>query len=264
VTKAKKALPSFIPPLNLIKMKKIIIANLIIFSCALIPLSVFAQDESEPSPSPDEVIKQKVEERIEKVVNTAEEETKQAFVGEIENIANSTLTLQTSSGQVKAKVADDATILNTDRDEINLENLEIGEKAIVMGYADDQGNLDARRVLVIKAFQIPQSEAIFGTVTDISSEEKILTVKTKDETIYTVEMDKEVEISQTVSGEKESASFSDIEENENLIIIGQTEENAKKIITAKLIHLLPSQTEAASSEKASPSPSPKTEEETSE
>lgn len=245
-------------------MKKLIIANLIFFSCSLIPLTVFAQTETAPSPSPEDLIKQKVEERIEKVVSTAEEKTKQAFVGEIEEIANATLTLKTPSGEEKAKVAEDAIILNSDRDEIELKGLEIGEKVIVMGFLDDQGILEARRVVVIDEFQTPKSEAVFGIVTDISSEEKILTVKTKDETIFTVEMDPKVEISQTLNGDKETASFKDIKENDNLVIIGETEENAKKMITARLIHLVPSETEITPLEEESPSPSPEVEEETSE
>jgi len=245
-------------------MKKLIIANLIFFSCSLIPLTVFAQTETAPSPSPEDLIKQKVEERIEKVVSTAEEKTKQAFVGEIEEIANATLTLKTPSGEEKAKVAEDAIILNSDRDEIELKDLEIGEKVIVMGFLDDQGILEARRVVIIEEFQTPNSEAIFGIVTDISSEEKILTVKTKEETIYTVEMDSEVEISQTLDGDKETAAFKDIGENDHLVIIGETEENAKKMITARLIHLIPSEAEIIPSEEESPSPSPKVEEETTE
>ena len=224
-------------------MKKLILINLILFSLTLIPFKVLAQTESEPSPSPNDLIKQKVDERIEKAVSNAEEATKQAFVGEIEEIANATLTLKTTSGEEKTKVAEDATILNSDRDEIDLEDLEIGEKVIVMGYMDDQGILEARRVVVIEEFQTSESEAIFGIVTDISSEEKILTVKTKDETLYTVEMDSEVEISQTLNGDKETADFKDIKENDSLVIIGETEENAKKMITASLIHLITSEVE---------------------
>jgi len=81
--------------------------------CALLfTVNAFAQEASpEPSPSPeDERIKQKVEERIEKVLSAAEEEQKRALVGTLKSIANSTLTIEIQDGDFQAKVATDAAI----------------------------------------------------------------------------------------------------------------------------------------------------------
>ncbi len=220
-------------------MKKLISFLLIFFLFNLLPLEALAQIEDEPLPSPDdEVIKQKVEERIEKVVSDADEEKKQALVGELKSVANTTLTVETSLGDKQAKVAEGATILDEDREEIEIEDLEIGSKMIAMGYIDNQGVIEAKRIVVVEDFQTPASEAVFGNVTDISGEEEILTIKNpNDQAIYAVEMDVDVEITQTVEEEMETIDFEDINEGDSLVVVGESEENAEKMITAKLIHV---------------------------
>ncbi len=243
-------------------MKKISLLIISFLFIVSIPLGVIAQTEEEPSPSPDdERIKQKVEERIEKVLSDAEEERKQALVGTLKAIANSTLTITTDLGDdTQVKVAADATIINPEREEIGLEDLEIGSKIISMGYLDSQGVLEAKRIVIVEEFQVPTSEAFFGVVTDISQEEKIFTIKNpKDQAIYTVELGTDVEITITVEGEFETAKFDDIQEGDSLVVVGEPEENEEKMITAKLIHLVISTAPEVSEEE--PSPSPITEEE---
>ena len=152
-------------------MKKITITLLTFFLISLVPLGVLAQDNEEPSPSPDdERIKQKVEERIEKVLSSAEEEQKRALVGTLKSVANSTLTIETQTGDFQAKVATEATILDKDREEIEIDDLNIGSNIIAMGYFDDQDVLDTKRVVMAEEFQVPETDSAFGLVTDISQE----------------------------------------------------------------------------------------------
>lgn len=230
--------------------------------CALFfAVNTFAQEASpEPSPSPDERIKQQVQERMEKVLSTAEEGRKRALVGTLKSIANSTLTIETRDENFQAKVADDAIIINEDREEIELNDLIIGSNVIAIGYFDNQNVLDARRVVVTEKFQIPETDSVFGLVTDISQEEKILTIKhPKNQAVYMIDVGTETEITKSVEGELEEIKFSDIEENDRLVVIGELGENEEKIITAKLIHVFSPLTAAvpeAEEEQESPSPSP--------
>jgi len=256
-------------------MKKFIIKNLqftiliTLFISLLFVGKVIAQEVSpEPSPSPDEMIKQKVEERIEKVLNTNDDK-KQALVGTLKEVANATLTLDTQFGEAQVKVAEDATIVDADRKEIEIEDLEIGSKIICMGYLDSQNVLEAKRIAVREEFQTPTTEAIFGIVTDISQEEKVLTIKhPKDQGIYTIEMGTTVKITKNIEGETETIKFNDIEEDDRLVVIGEPGEDEEKMITAKLIHVvsleietMPAETPEAEEELESPLPTPETEEE---
>lgn len=221
--------------------KKILVILLIICSFSLIPFSVSAQnDEEEPSPSPDdERIKQQVQERIENVLKASDEKKKQALIGTLKAIANSTLTIETKLGDAQAKIATDAAILDADRKEIELEDLVIGSKLISMGYADNQNVLETKRIIVREEFQTPETEPVFGIVTDISNEEKVLTIKhPRTETVYMVEINSQTTITQRVEKEIEEAEFSDIKEADRLVAVGEMGENGEKIITAKLIHII--------------------------
>ncbi len=239
-------------------MKKLVILFLVLCSLSLTSFVVKAQTIDESSPSPDEdLIKQKVEERIEKVLVAADEKKKRALIGTLKSISNSTLTIKTEIGNLQAKVATDAAILNLEREEIEVEDLEIGSKLISIGYLDSQGVLEAKRVIVTKAFQISDAEVAFGIVTDISKEEKILTIKhPKTETIYMVEVDSETEITKKVEGEIETIEFSDIEKDDRLVAIGELGENGEKIIQAGLIRIMSGEATEQSSPSSSPEASP--------
>lgn len=241
----------------------LLVVFLLVAGCWSLVTATIAQSP-EPSPSPDdERIKQKVEERIEKVLSTAEQGQKRALVGILKSIANSTLTIETQGGNFQAKVAIDAIILNEDREEIELDDLAIGNNLIAMGYFDNQNVLDAKRVVITEEFQIPETESVFGLVTDISQEEKVLTIKhPKSATVYMVDVGTKTKITKRVEGEVKEIKFSDIEENDRLVVIGKPEENEEKIITANLIHVVTGASpETFEEEEEQPSPSPITEEE---
>lgn len=238
-------------------MKKIPIILIIFCFFGVFSLGAWAQTDEEATPSPDsELIQQKVEERIQKVLKTAEEKRKRALIGTLKAIADSTLTIETQLGEIETKVATDAAILNENRKKIDLEDLTVGNKLVALGYLEDS-ILEAKRIIQRKEFQIPETNVAFGIVTDISQEEKILTIKhPKKETVYMIDVSTTTKITKRIEGEIKTIKFSDIEENDYLVAIGKPGENAEKIITAKLIHVV-----SGEAEEATPSPSPAPEEE---
>ena len=229
-------------------MKKTILLLSIFFSFSLFSVGALAQENedalSSPIPSPDdERIKEQVQERIENVLQAADEEKKGALVGTLKSIANSTLTVETESGEAQVKTDDEVIILNPDKDEIELGDLSIGSKIIAMGYTESQTTLNTKRIIVIEEFQAPETEAVFGVVTDISQEEKVLTIKhPKNETIYMIEVKSQTTITKKVDEEIEEIDFSDIEEDDRLVVVGIPGENGEKMVTADLIRVVTNQT----------------------
>lgn len=245
-------------------MKKFTIC-LILTICFLFFVNrVIAQSSPEPSPSPTDEVTQKVQERMEKVLESAEEKSKRAYVGTLKSISNSTLTIETRLGDFQIKVVTDAVILNQKREEIELGDLELGSKIIAMGFLNEQNVLEVKRILVIEKFQTPAVEVAFGIVTDISKDEKVLTVKhPKKQTIYMVEVTNNTKITKKVEGKIQTVKFSDIKENDRLVAIGKPGLNEEKIITAKLIHVIPGKAVGQQSPSPTPviSPTPEVEEE---
>lgn len=235
-------------------MKTEIISLLIIsfFVFSSIP-EILAQ-----SPTPDEKVKEireAVKEKVREEIQQTQKGQKKAFVGEITEISNSTLVLEARSGEQQAEIDDEATILNIKKSKIEFEDLEIGNYVIAMGYLGENEILQAKRVVVTKEPKTSTRQVVVGRVTDISDDEKIITVKNeKKGVVYMVEATSKTTITQKLEEDEiEEVKFGQIEEGDWLVTIGTPTENEEKIITAKLIHLVP--------DKNKPEPTPTPEEE---
>lgn len=235
-------------------MKTEIISLLIIsfFVFSSIP-EILAQ-----SPTPDEKVKEireAVKEKVREEIQQTQKGQKKAFVGEITEISNSTLVLEARSGEQQAEIDDEATILNIKKSKIEFEDLEIGNYVIAMGYLGENEVLQAKRVVVTKEPKTSTRQVVVGRVTDISDDEKIITVKNeKKGVVYMVEATSKTTITQKLEEDEiEEVKFGQIEEGDWLVTIGTPTENEEKIITAKLIHLVP--------DKNKPEPTPTPEEE---
>jgi len=224
-------------------MKKFkLITILITIICFFFVGSAWAQTDEEASPSPtlDPRIEGAIQKRMEDVLKAAEGKKKQAAVGTLKSISNSTLTIETRMGDVQVNVDPETTIIGPKREDVELADLELGSKIIAMGYLEDNV-LIAKRIIIGGKFQAPTTEVAFGVVTDISSEANVLTIKhPKKETIYMIEISGNTKITKKVEGKIQTVKFADIEENDCLVAIGEPGENEEKIITAKIIHVIPS------------------------
>lgn len=213
-----------------------------------------------PTPTSGEDV-QEIREAVKEKVQAARAGQKRAFVGEITDI-NTTIILNTRQGEKQVRVSDETTIIGSGRKEIGVEDLEIGTFAIAMGYLEETDILDARRIVIIEEPKVPARLVAFGKVDDISSVEKILSVKhPKKGTVYEVEVISTTKITKKIEGEMETAKYEDIEIGDRLVAIGTpSEEN--NFLTAKLIHVIPGL--AVGQEEATPTsevtPSPETEE----
>ena len=227
---------------------KISLFLLFIFSFLIFNLATLAHGQS-PTPTPEEKIKgirEAVKEKVRAKLAETQKGQKRAFVGKIAEITNSTLILETRLGEKQVKVATDTAILDNKRRKTKLENLGIDNFVIVMGYWGENEILEARRVVVTAEPQRSIREVVFGEVTDISEEEKVLTVKNKKKNlVYTIEVTKKTKLTKKLK-------FSDIKKSDRLIVVGIPSEEEEKIIAAKLIHVIP--THAVGLESPSPSP----------
>lgn len=205
----------------------------------------------EASPGAEEDLEEKVQSIRdavkEKVQEKLEEAKKRAFVGEMTEISNSTLTLKIREGEKQIKVNEEATIIDLERKEIELGDLEIGSFLIAMGYVEETGILDARRLVVTeKPEGLPQTVA-FGEVTDKSTEENVLTVKhPRKGTVWSVEVLKKTTITKKGEDKPEELDFDEIEVGDRVVAIGETD-TKENFITAKIIQVIIS---------ASPTPEP--------
>jgi len=202
-----------------------------------------------------EAVKERVREKIEEV----KRDVSRAYVGEITQIGESDFTLDTRRQVAQIKVTSETKIIGKNKQTLEFKELKVDNFCIAMGYPVENGILEAKRIVVISKPKPPAREVAVGRVTDISAEEKILTVKNdKKGLIYTIQVTEKTII--TKKGEKgiEKVKFSTIEINDWIIAIGTPTVNEEKIITAKIIHVIPGkaleQEKPTPTQKLSPTP----------
>jgi len=243
-------------------MKKTLILIIIFFTFYL--TLAFSVSAVSPTPEASDSAVQEIRDKVKEIVREKIEETqkgqKGAFFGEITKITDETLTLQTTQGEKEAKIATDAALIGKSGGKITLKSLESGLFAITMGFFENNNTLDTKRLVISEKTETPAREIAFGKITDISSEKEILTIKNeKKNMIYTIEINSKTTISKKVDGKIQKIKFEALTKGEQVITIGTPSENEHKIITAKIIHVIPNEAQEEIEPSSTPSTAPKEE-----
>lgn len=206
-------------------------------------LLVPASQAQTPSPTPvsDEAvedIRQAVREEVQKRLEETGLGEKRAVVGTLTDIVNTTLVLATRAGEVNVSVASEAAILRTSlrgRQEIDFEDLELEEYAIVMGYLDEKGELSARRIVVADRPEPRDRFSVFGQVT--TAEDGDLTLRhPQTGQAWTVVTSAKTSITTRLAGKREEIDFEAIKQGDSLVVIGRPDKDLSNTLQAILIH----------------------------
>lgn len=245
-------------------IKILIITFILSISIPFLTSLAIAQDKEEITPIPettnnDENVKEirdAVEEKVQGILEENRLGDKRGYSGSIINIEDLTLTLETNEGEKEIEIATDAAIIGQSGKDIEVEDLKKNLFVIAMGYIDEQAQLEVSRLVVQEKTKSTSKETVRGVITDISTEEQILTVKNeKENLIFTIEIDEDTGITRKdEDGKKSKAEFSDLEKNDRIFIIGEPTENEHKIITAILVLAI-----AGEQKEETSTPSPTTE-----
>jgi len=204
-----------------------------------------------------EAVREKVRERVEEV----RQGIPRAYFGEIKQINDQEFTLKTNQEEIQVTVSAETKIIGRNKQNLEFKDLKTGNYCIAMGYLTETSNLEAKRIVLIPKPKPPVKITTFGRVTDISQEEKILTVKNEKRGLtYTIAINEKTVITKKAGTQIEKVDFSAIEIGDRVIIVGTRKENEEKIITAKIIHVIPGkalgQEKPIPTQKLSPSPTP--------
>jgi hypothetical protein len=206
-----------------------------------------------------EAVREKVRERVQEV----RQGVPRAYFGEIKQIGTEKFTLETRHKQIQVTVSIETKIIGKNKQSLEFKDLKVGDYCIAMGYLTETNVLEGKRIVIIPKPKPPVRITAFGRVTDISQEEKILTVKNeKGGLTYTVSINEKTVITKKIDTPIEKVDFSAIKIGDRVIVVGTRKENEEKIINAKIIHVIPGK--ALGKEKPTPtqklSPSPTLEE----
>jgi hypothetical protein len=234
--------------------------NLSLFTISLaLAQTLTATPSLNPSPTPSrpvliEEIREAVKEKVKEKLAEVKKGTALAWTGEIEAINEAQLTLNTRLGSKTVLISEETNLVGAGSKKIAVSDLKIGDLVIAMGYLNEDEILEAKRLVLFSKPKRIIREVAFGLVTDISAEENLLTVKNeKKGQIYTVVVNAKTLITKKgEEGKIEKTKFSSLETGDWLVAIGIPTENEEKLITAKLIHVIPGLTEHKPTATATP------------
>lgn len=182
-------------------------------------------------------IREEVQKKVQDILEENKLGDKKGYSGPIISIEDLTLTLETNEGAKEVEIATDAAIIGQSGKDIKAEDLKKNLFVVAMGYINEQAQLEVSRLVVQEKPKSSDKEVIRGKITDISTEEQILTVKNeKENLIFTIEIDKDTDLSRRdENGKKSKSKFSNLEKNDRIFVIGEPTENEHKIITASIV-----------------------------
>ncbi len=244
---------------------------ILIASALLLIIPVFAEDTTPSADLSEDAIKANIKDRLEKVVKNQasgsatlaqSDLVKRAWVGTLEDISGNTLSVKTRGGSKQIEATSSSKILDDKRQSLKLTNLEIGSHVIAMGYLNNQGVLDTRRLVVspeppknpvqIYLLKISSIKNSTITATDISDSNQTWQISLSKKTVTTT----------ASAGNLTEIVLTDFQENDRIIVVGKIDPKTPSVIDAARVHLLEnraiiSQPETATgSATTSPTPRP--------
>jgi len=196
-----------------------------------------------------EAVREKVRERVQEI----RQGTPRGYFGEIKQIDNQEFILVTRREEIQVTAPADVKIIGKNRQNLEFKDLKAGNFCIAMGYLTENKTLEAKRIVLMLKPKPSLRVSVFGKVTDISEEEKILTVKNEKKGLtYTISASTKTTITKKGETKIEKVGFSAIEIGDRVIIVGTHKENEEKIVTAKIIHVIPGKVLGQEKPSASP------------
>lgn len=186
-----------------------------------------------------QVIRDAIKEQVDQIKTNIE---KKAFVGVISQITDSTITLDNFRGKQRVRITETTTIIASNKKEIKIGDLSLGDKVIAMGTVGDDEILEAKRVIVVLLPKIPVAKRIvaFGKILSIDTKNSQITLSPIKEdsaiaTIITVDKNSYFTLQSDL---KASPKFKDLKEGQKVFVI-YLEPASGKATLAKSVFILP-------------------------
>lgn len=225
--------------------KYVLLSLAFLFSSANIASAVSVSTQNTPTPTDTptknvEQIREQVKEKVRERLDEVKQGQKRSYVGKITTISATAITLSTPNGEKQAILSEDTVYVGSTKNPIKFESIKIGDYIIVLGYFNESGALQAKRIILMSKPKAETRRVVFGEISDISPEEKLLVLKKrKNDQIMTIEIGSNTVITKKLDKNVEKVKFTDIGINDWIVAIGQVSSSDQTILTAKIIHVIP-------------------------
>ncbi|MFA4826788.1 MAG: DUF5666 domain-containing protein [Candidatus Shapirobacteria bacterium] len=202
-----------------------------------------------------DVVKQKVQEKLKEI--TSPVNTKKAFIGTVIQIDQNQLTLSFQNDNKKILVAADTTYIDLKRNKSSLAKINVGQDILVMGYLNNQGSLDAKRIVFIDLKVLtPSPQITVGKIVDISKSSPTLVLipsQNKNDQ-YQIKTTDKTEI---IDPQSKKITFASLKTGQRVIAIINPDPKNNKNFTAQRIIVFIEATTPTPSPSITPKATPK-------
>ena len=178
---------------------------------------------STPSPAntEDEKVKEIRDAIKEKVSEIKEKIEKRAYVGTINQITDSTITVSNFRGKQRVRLTEETTIIGLSKKEIKPNELALDDKVIAMGNLGDNEILEAKRVVVSTSPKNPPAKRLvfFGQITKIDSKNSLLTLTDPKNSEMTLTTKVEQATGLYAPDQKTNPKFKDLAEGQKVVAV---------------------------------------------
>lgn len=196
---------------------------LLLFLFVAVPVSA-------QSPTTNGNIRDKVQQKL-----AASSKIPSSYIGSVTDISESTLQIdkfdiakQTGdSGEIEQVETSEATkFVNIGKTTktISFSDIAIGDFIVAMGYKNENGVLESKRILVIEPLKPSTRKSYFGEV--VSATKNKITLKV-DDSEKTFNITKNTDLIDYASNEE--IKLTDFEESDNIIVVSTDDENARSV-----------------------------------
>jgi hypothetical protein len=142
-----------------------------------------------PEASPDTT--QRLKERIDKVIEKRRDQVKgiidqmssqkRAFIGEVQRVTEKTVSIMTFQGEQEVITLDETIVLLKDNKRITVNDLAVGDWAIVMGYVNKESFL-VKKIIISSVSLLPRSyETVVGNIKTVTTTQLVVTTRENQE-----------------------------------------------------------------------------------
>jgi hypothetical protein len=212
---------------------------LLLLSSLFFPILSFSQEVTIiPTKTPNkevlEMVQQKVKDMLQNTTSTSTEP--KSIIGTITQIDSSQIIINYKNESKTITLTDTTVFIDNKRNKTKIDNIKAGQDILAMGYINQYGNFDAKRVVIIDLKTIEnKNEIVLGKIVDISQSSPIfvlIPIKNK-ETQYQIKTDTKTEI---LDKDNNKLTLDKLKSGQKIVVIIQPDAKiAKTFYVSKII-----------------------------
>jgi hypothetical protein len=202
-------------------------------------VSPTASPSAQPTTTEDEKVKEIRDAIKEKVNEIKEKIEKRAYVGTINQITDSTFSVDNFRGKQRVRLTEETTIVGLNKKEIKPKELALEDKVIAMGTLGDNEILEAKRVLVVPKPKSTSAKRVvfFGQITKVESKSSLLTLTDPKNSQMTLTIKVEQATGLYAAKQKTNPKFKDLTEGQKVAVVYPEPAEGKTAIVKTLFLL---------------------------